>query len=256
VDRIGLPQVAEPPAGCQILEHARIKMSFLKQFFQNVLQAEETNRRRHSSFESLSEEDLEAHMRVCRYDNFRLTEAVRPSYDLRVKPVQGYRFDTYRDEQSKVDVPVLMAAASAEILFDLLMESLDPLGADVDVVLETSHYQSPGGHRDLYREHIDLPVLKSVLWDFEEMLLNDGCTGLAVINPQTPQEVQFDEHKLLIFYGEPLGPFEDVLRSRGLRCLDDLRFITEAEHVHSSKDEFRHQFDDLKTQLGIDGWED
>jgi hypothetical protein len=231
-------------------------MSFLKQFFQNVLQVEEDKRRRHSSFESLSEEDLEAHMRVCRYGTFRLTEAVRPSYDLQVKPVQGYRFDTYRDEQNHVDVPVLMASASAEILFDLLMESLDPLGSDVDVVLETSHYQSPGGHRDLYREHIDLPVLKSVLWDFEEMLLNDGCTGLAVINPQTPQEVQFDEHKLLIFYGDPLEPFEEILRSRGLRCLEDLRFITEAEHVHSSKDEFRHQFDDLKTQLGIDGWED
>jgi hypothetical protein len=231
-------------------------MSFLKQFFQNVLQAEEGTRRRHSSFESLSEEDLEAHMRVSRYGSFRLTDAVRPSYDLQVKPVQGYRFDTYRDEQSRVDVPVLMAAASAEILFDLLLESLDPLGFDVDVVLETSHYQCPGGHRDLYREHIDLPVLKSVLVDFEDMILNDGCTGLAVINPQVPQEVQFDEHKLLIFYGDPLEPFEEILQSRGLRCLEDLRFITEAEHVHSSKDEFRRQFDNLTTQLGIDGWDD
>ncbi len=231
-------------------------MSFLKQFFQNVLQAEEGTPRRQSSFESLSEEDLEAHMRVSRYGSFRLTDAVRPSYDLQVKPVQGYRFDTYRDEQSHVDVPVLMAAASAEILFDLLLESLDPLGFDVDVVLETSHYRTPSGHLDLYREHIDLPVLKSVLYDFEDMLLNDGCTGLAVINPRAPQEVQFDEHKLLICYGDPLGPFEEILQSHGLRCLDDLRFITEAEHVHSSKDEFRHHFDDLKTQLGIDAWED
>jgi hypothetical protein len=231
-------------------------MSFLKQFFQNVLRNEQVDCRRLSSFESLSEEELEAHMGICQYGNFRLTDAVRPSYDLQVKPVQGYRFDTYRDEQSKVEVPVLMAAASSEILFDLLIESLDPLGVDVDVVLETSHYQNRGGHQDLYREHIDLPVLKSVLWDFEEMLVNDGCTGLAVLNPVTPQELQLDEHKLLIFYGEPLEPFEDILRSRGLRPVEGLRFITEAEHVHSSKDEFRHLFDDLKTQLGIDGWED
>ena len=231
-------------------------MSFLRQFFQNVLRNEETGQRQHSSFESLSEDDLEAHMQISQYGTFRLTDAVRPSYDLQVKPVQGYRFDTYRDEQGKVEVPVLMAAASSEILFDLLMDSLDPLGSDVDVVLETSHYQSRGGHEDLYREHIDLPVLKSILWDFEEMLLNDGCTGLAVINPETPQELQFDEHKLLIFYGEPLEPFEEILRSRGLRRLDGLRFITEAEHVHSSKDEFRYRLDDLKTQLGIDGWED
>ena len=88
------------------------------------------------------------------------------------------------------------------------------------------------------------------------MLLNDGCTGLAVINPETPQEVQFDEHKLLIYYGEPLEAFEDVLRSHGLRPVEGLRFITEAEHVHSSRDEFRRQFDEFKTHLGIDGWDD
>ncbi len=229
-------------------------MSFLKQFFLNVLRPEEVTDRRHSSFESLSEDELEAHMSIYQYGEFRLTEAVRPSYDLRVKPVQGYRFDKYRDEQGKVNVPVLMASASSEILFDLLLDSLDPLGCDVNVVLETSHTQR-GGHRDLYREHIDLPVLKSILYDYEEMILNDGCTGLAVINPETPQEVQFDEHKLLIYYGEPLEAFEDVLRSRGLRPVEGLRFITEAEHVHSSRDEFRRQFDDLKTNLSIDDWD-
>ena len=137
-------------------------MSFLKQFFLNVLRPEDVSDRRHSSFESLSEDELEAHMSICQYGDFRLTEAVRPSYDLRVTPVQGYRFDKYRDEQGKVDVPVLMASASSEMLFDLLLDSLDPLGCDVDVVLETSHAQR-GGHRDLYREHIDLPVLKSIL---------------------------------------------------------------------------------------------
>ena len=54
---------------------------------------------------------------------------------------------------------------------------------------------------DLYREHIDMPVLKSTLYDFEDLLVNDGCTGIAVLNPGLPQEVQFDEHKLLIVYG-------------------------------------------------------
>ena len=85
------------------------------------------------------------------------------------------------------------------------MELLDPLGFTVDVVLETSHNRHNKGHTDLYREHIDLPVLKSVLWEYEEMLLNDGCTGLAVLNPDIPQEIQFDEHKLLIVYGEQVA---------------------------------------------------
>ncbi len=231
-------------------------MSFLKQFFQNMLGNTDTGRPRHTSFEDLGEDALEAHMRISQYGNFRLTDAVRPSYDVQVRPVQGYRFDTYRDESGGVEIPVLMAAVSAELLFDLFLDSLDPLGDDVDVVLETSHQRRSEGHDDLYREHIDLAVLKSILLDFEELILNDGCTGLAVINPRQRQEVQFDEHKLLICYGDPLVPFEHGLRQQGLRRLDEMRFITEAEHVHSSKDIFRQQFDDLRRQLGIDDWGD
>jgi hypothetical protein len=146
-----------------------------------------------------------------------------------------------------------MASASAEHLFELFMESLEPLGSEVDVVLETSHHHDRGEHRDLYREHIDMPVLKSILWDYEELLVNDGCTGIAIINPATPQEVQFDEHKLLICYGDPLGPFEQILKSRGIPCREEMRFLTEAEHVHSSKDEYWRLFDELKTRLAMDG---
>ena len=133
------------------------------------------------------------------------------------------------------------------------MDLVDTLGSEVDVVLETSHHQNNGSHADLYREHIDMPVLKSVLWDFEDLLLNDGCTGIAVINPGGPQEVQFDEHKMLIVYGEPLSEFEATFRSRGVLEDSEMRFITEAEHVHSSSEEYARMFDELRTQLGMDG---
>jgi len=181
-----------------------------------------------------------------------LTDAVRPSYDLQVRPAQGYRHDAYRDQKIRDGVPVLMGAASREILFDLFLDALEPLGSEVDVVLETSHYERRGQHQDLHRESIDLPVLKSILWDFEELLLNDGCTGIAVLNPAIPQEVQFDEHKLLIIYGDPLTPFEEIFQARSLPCREDLRFITEAEHVHASTEEFCHGFEELKMRLGID----
>ena len=82
-------------------------------------------------------------------------------------------------------------------------------------MLETSHNRQQRGHVDLYREHIDLPVLKSILWDYEELLLNDGCIGIAVLNPDVPLEVQFDEHKLLIAYGHDLTPFEKVFAIGG-----------------------------------------
>jgi hypothetical protein len=226
-------------------------MGFLKKFFRNVFR-EGSMPPGTSSFEHLSEEELEAHLGVARYGSFVLTEAVRPSYDLRVVPSQGYRHDSYHDEQNRTSVPVLMAAVSGENLFETFMDLLDPLGPVVDVVLETSHNRQSNGHTDLYREHIDVPVFKSVLWEYEDLLLNDGCTGLAVLNPGVPQEIQFDEHKLLIVYGEQLDQFEKILAGRNVRCDDQLKFITEAEHVHSSSDHYTQQFDELKTRLGMD----
>jgi hypothetical protein len=227
-------------------------MGFLKKFFRNVFHEGEPAAIHHSSFEHLSEEELEAHLGVQRYGDFRLTDAVRPSYDLQVVPKQGYRHDVYQDEESRNQVPVLMASASREVLFELFMDLLEPLGCELDVVLETSHHRKGGGHVDLYREHIDAPVLKSTLWDFEDLLLNDGCTGIAVLNPSIPQEVQFDEHKLLIVYGEPLEPFQEMLQSHLVPMEEDIKFITEAEHVHSSSDNFVQEFDQLKMRLGMD----
>ena len=226
-------------------------MGFLKRFFRNVFR-EGTIPAGTSSFEHLDEEELEAHLGVARYGNFYLTDAVRPSYDLQVVPNQGYRHDNYHDEQAGTNVPVLMAAVSKNRLFETFMDMIDPLGNVVDVVLETSHDHKRNGHADLYREHIDMPVLKSVLWDYEDLLVNDGCTGLAVLNPGIPQEVQFDEHKLLIVYGDQLGSYEDVMRHRSVDCDEELKFITEAEHVHSSSDQYARQFEELKTRLGMD----
>jgi len=226
-------------------------MGFLKKFFRNVYQ-EDAVAPTASAFEAVSEEQLEVHLGVARYGSFTLSDAVRPSVGLEVVPSCGFRHDVYRDESTKRNVPVVMAAASRERLFDTFMELLDPLGSVVDVVLETSHDYTATGHQDLYREHIDMPILQSILWDFEDLLVNDGCTGIAVLNPRTPQEVQFDEHKLLIVYGKELREYERILIDAELPCREDMHFITEAEHVHSTNDDYIQQFEQLKMRLGME----
>jgi len=205
-----------------------------------------------NSFEHVPKQELEAHLDVSRYGDFSLTDAIRPSFDLKVMPLEGFRHDNYCDEQSGASVPVLMGAASRERLFETFLEMLDPLGPVVDVVLETSHHRDNSGHTDLYREHIDIPVLKSILYDFEDLLVNDGCTGIAVLNPSIPQEVQLDEHKLIIIYGDELSEYEAIFAHHDVPCDDHIRFLTEAEHVHSSKDIYMQRFEELKTDLGMD----
>jgi hypothetical protein len=195
--------------------------------------------------------ELTAHLQKDRYGDFWLTNAIRPSPACQVIPRQGFRIETYRDPTGAVKVPVLAAAVSRENLFDLFLDLLDPLGEEVDVVLETSHASEGAGHDDLYREGIDLPVLKSHLCDFEELLLHDGCTGVAVLSTSGPMEVQFDEHKLLVVYAADLKPFRRIFRQYGIRRDDSLRLITEGEHLHSSDPNHRDVFEQLCYRLGV-----
>ncbi|MGD9713834.1 MAG: hypothetical protein AB7V46_17495 [Thermomicrobiales bacterium] len=180
-----------------------------------------------------------------------LTDAIRPAVHLPIIPREGFRIDVYRDARAGLSVPVLAAAVSREKLFDVFFELLTPLGASVDVVLETSHHSDGSAHRDLLREQIDLAVLESHFCDFEELLLNDGCTGVATISLAEAMEVQFDEHKLLVVYAHDLEPFERVLRQAGVRRDDHLRLITEGEHLHSSSPEHAEQFEVLACRVGV-----
>lgn len=226
-------------------------MSFIQRFLERVLR-NNPERMPRTSFDDLSQEQLDAHLQVGRYGNFQLTEAVRPSIGLDVVPREGYRRDTYSDPESGNKMPVLAASVSSEKLFEIFMDLLDPLGEVVDVVMESSHESEPGSHADLYREHMDNVILKSTLYDFESLLMNDGCTGLAALNPGGPMEVQFDEHKLLFVYAHDLEPFEEILIQHGLKRDDTLKFISEAEHLHSTDDEYREKFDEILYRLGID----
>lgn len=226
-------------------------MGFLKKFLKSNYQSGDETQGV-SGFRGLSQEQLEEHMSVARYGDFTLTDAVRPSYNLDVLPQTGYRHEWYVDQESNTRIPVLMASVTRERLFDTFLSLLDPLGESVDVVLETSHDKSNGDHTDLYREQIDMPVLQSILYDFEDLLLDDGCCGIAVLNPRKPMEVQLDEHKLLFVYGQENAEYEWAFDDNGVKQIDDIRFITEAEHVHSSTDEFQDRFEQLCYQLGIE----
>ena len=224
----------------------------LNRFFQNSFNADQKAQEA-NSFETISNLEMASHMEIDQYGTFLLTDAVRPAADLKIRPTQGYRHDVYVDEETEAKVPVIMAAASKEKLFPLFMQLIQRLGPTVDVVLESSHANNDLTHVDMYREHIDMSVLTSILYDYEDLLLNDGCTGIAVLNPNTPQEIQFEEHKLLIVYGSPLEPYEFQLESAGVTERSNMQFITEAEHVHSSSEKFARRFEQLRTDLGLDG---
>ena len=216
---------------------------------------DESDSSHENSFRSANDSQLSAHLNASKFGDFEMTDAVRPALDLKIQPTQGYRHEVYIDEETNAKVPVVMAAATRDVLFPLFMQLIQKLGPVVDVVLESSHARNDENetHVDLYREQIDMSVLTSILWDYEDLLLNDGCTGIAVLNPRTPQEIQFEEHKLLVIYGSPLEQFEFVLENHGVREKQNMKLITEAEHIHSSTEAYARRFEQLRIDLGLDG---
>ena len=199
---------------------------------------------------------LEAHLSRRRYGRFTLTEAVRPSWQLEVVPQAGYRFDSYYDARTGMRLPAVIAAVSSERLFETFLALLEPLGEACDVVLETSHDAPASGpattRREATREGIERLVLESVLWDFEDLLLNDGCTGIAIMHPELSLEVQLDEHKLLIVYATDRTPFERILAERGIVRNDRMRFISQGEHLHTSHTRFVDLFAEMVGTLGAE----
>jgi hypothetical protein len=195
--------------------------------------------------------EMESHLTTNSYGNFKLTDAVRPSFDLTVIPQQGYR-KTVLQIESRRTMPQIIASISSENLFDAFFDLLDLLGGSVDAVLETSHWHGSNKHADCCREQMDLPILKSFLCSYEELLLNDGCTGIAVLNPETETEVQFDEHKLIFVYAHSLRSFERILKRYGIAYNNQLQFLTDAEHIHTTRDEYMQRFCELRTALGME----
>lgn len=196
----------------------------------------------------IDHEDIAAHLAVDRYGEFSLTDAVRPWVSVPIVPQQGYRPDSFDAEGERI--PVLLGAVSREHLFECFLALIDTLGPVVDAVLCSSR----GGldqAQEFYREDIDLPVLKSLVWDFEDLLTNCGCTGLAVVDCASRREVQFDEHKLLLCYGEPQEPFSAAFERFGVGRVDGLKLIIDGEHIHSTYDRFVGPFEELKARLGV-----
>jgi hypothetical protein len=198
----------------------------------------------------VTKHSLASHLNVNRYGDFLLTDAVRPGQTVPIVPREAYRLESFRDPLSHARIPLLSASISADKLFDVFLELLDPVGEVVHVILESSHANLDDDHDDSRRGHIDLPVLKSHLCDFEDLLLNDGCTGIAVIASKRMVEVQLDEHKQLYIYGRNLLAYRSILKRHGIRRNDRLELLSESEHLHHSTPGYAEEYRQLCCRLG------
>jgi hypothetical protein len=142
-------------------------------------------------------------------------------------------------------VPVLAAAVSRENLSTSL--SLAHWGERRCVVLETSHHPAPDA-ADLVCGR-SMPVLEALPGS------RTCCSTTAARGGGDRGERvdggQFDEHKLLVVYARDLEPFEAALMQAGMKRDDQLKLITEGEHLHSTDPRYHEQFERLCCRVGV-----
>jgi hypothetical protein len=225
-------------------------------WFKRLFRWRKIAEKKESSFIDLTADEILTHLSILRYNNFLLSGAVMPSYDLQIIPKAGFKRTQWIDDEDGEVIPVAAISASSEVLFSLFMELIDLVSEKyADVFLETSHKIDRIGHcRELYRRRIDVPVLKSILYDFENLLMTDGCSGIVILDKKTRKELQFTEHKVLYFYNWQV--VEQQLFSILARyniCEDSkLLIIEEAEHVHQSTDPQEEEFKRLATAIAAE----
>jgi hypothetical protein len=190
--------------------------------------------------------------RVHTRDGFKLTGAIRPVGKFGSTLVEGYCRARY-EQADDFTIPLLWAAVSAEKIMDVVMASINEVARGreyLGVVLDSKHHDECSQVQHF--SEVDAIILQSVLWDYEDLLLNDGCFVLAVIDNRTHLEVQLDDHKLLAVYGstERLAPFEQALIDHDVPLRPDMRFICQKDHVHISNHMLRQRFNELSMQLG------
>lgn len=179
-----------------------------------------------------------------------LPQAVRPARHANNSLQVGFRHD--KAEKDLHGQPVIVAAVPFDKLLDTFEDLAWRIGNTVDVILETSHHSRDSTHRDLHREDIKIAELLRILKPYQDLLLNDSMTGIAVLNPQTHQEIQLNEHKLLVAQGSILLEYcEFKLDQIGLQSKPNMRFITDVEHIHTYSEEYEKQFGLLAAELEL-----
>ncbi len=205
-----------------------------------------------SSFLHQSREAVERHFQRGKYGNFLLPEGIRPSFDLQVIPTEGFRTESYTDELLKKPYPSLYAAISGQRLMEVLFALLEPLGPTLCVTLESTHDDQDDDEKLFFRDEIDAPVFKSILLDFEQYLLSDGCASITAAHPEALMEIRLDDHKLLVAYADDLREFEQILIHNSIYPLPGFKLITDGEHVHVTRNSDLDSFHALLNVLNAE----
>jgi len=184
------------------------------------------------------------------FGTFTLTQAVAICPDSGLTPREGYK--RFREETNDgFTYNFLAVSVSAERLFDVFDELVSCMANACGVALE-DHRAEQVDHVDYIAHQKDTVVVRSILRDFEDMVLDDGFLGVAVFSESDLVEVQISDHKLIYIMADDLNPFQEILFKHGIREDQDLAFIFDVPHFHIAEEDGEAKLEALKDRLCID----
>lgn len=207
---------------------------------------------------------------IARKTGFELTDAVCPinETDLRV----GFQRAIYFDKEFG-RIQVVVISQTKELLFGLFTDLIEELlrvrrikKCGVNAVFESRHIpdKKTGGkkyfasgtskyYRNYISREIDPITFLSMLYDFEELLTNDGFTGISLTSDPAFSELRFDVHKIILFFSKHQRLIEKIasfLHRSGVPQFEEISTVAENPHIHIGDSGFNGRFRQLVTLSG------
>lgn len=220
--------------------------------FRNWVDAWRHRRRKQPSdpAESVTAEKIQQAMKHRTFGAFTVPPAVvffKAGDDL---PQEGYKVRKHVLPNGRFQYQAIVSV-SAEKLLDLFDALLPLLGEYCHVVL-----QDFGAREGELIEYVayqkDTVIVRSILCDFEELLLNDGLIGLAVYSDIVRAEVQLTQQKVIQIFALDLIPFRRLLQRYGIEENPKLKFLFEDFHLLVEQVHDRMILESLKERLCVE----
>jgi len=184
------------------------------------------------------------------FGDFKLSNAVVFFKNQNVVPKEGFRIFT-NDETAESGIKQVLISVSAEKIFDIFDELLKTLGDTFHFVVDDFRSEN-GEYSGNYGYNKDAFIVRSLLIDYEDLVVNNGFVAFAAFNPELQTEVHLLREKVISVVTKDIYRFVSVLIDNEIDEKSDLGFVWDGNYLLFSQQAEEELFDPLISALNVD----
>ncbi len=161
-------------------------------------------------------------------------------------PKPGYEKQLIVEEGGAL-IDTVTVSVPAERIWEVFDDLLNALADTVEVVLVV--IDEVDETVDHIAHDMDLAVVRSVLFDHQDLLVKDGQVGIF-LGSESHGAVQLTDDKDILIHAEDATPFLEILHRNGIEESMPV-FVSQVPHYHISDPDAGDRIESLKSALGI-----